>query len=134
LLPKLRQHEAVVAETKDLLMVRVRAVKPAPAPAAAALSLSGELKPVAETSVLARVQGYVRSWGADMGDKVSAGQVLAELDTPELQRETKRAEAQLALAEASKHLAGTTAHRWEELFAARTASKQEVMRSWRILS
>lgn len=125
LLPKIRQHEVVVSDTRDLAVVRVKISKPVPSPAAAVLSLSGELKPAAEASILARVPGYVRSWSADMGDQVLAGQVLAELDTPELQRESARAEAQLALAEAGKHLAATTAHRWEELLQARTASKQE---------
>ncbi len=124
--PKMKQQQVVLEDTRDLAVVRVRVMNPVPAPVAAALSLSGELKPAAETSILARVTGYVRVWKADMGDKVSAGQVLAELDTPELQRETARAEAQLALAEAGKHLAGTTAQRWHELLAARTASKQEV--------
>lgn len=124
LLPKQRKHEAVLSETRDLAVVRVRVARPSPAPLAAALSLSGELKPLAEASILSRVQGFVRSWSADMGDKVAAGQVLAELDTPELQRETARAAAQLALAEVAKHLAETTAKRWEELFAAQTASKQ----------
>jgi len=125
LLPKIKQQEGVVADTRDLAVVRVKILKPVSAPAAAVLSLSGELKPAAEASILARVPGYVRSWSVDMGDHVTAGQVLAELDTPELQRESARAEAQLALAEAGKHLASTTAHRWEELLQARTASKQE---------
>ena len=125
LLPKFKQREVVLADTLDLAVVRVKVAKPLSAPAAAVLSLSGELKPATEASILARVPGYVRSWSVDMGDQVVAGQVLAELDTPELQRESARAEAQLALAEAGKHLAATTAHRWEELLQARTASKQE---------
>ncbi len=125
LLPKLKQHEQAVLDTRDLALVRVRVALPAPGPAGAALSLSGELKPATEASILARVPGYVRKWNADMGDKVEAGQVLAELDTPELQRETARAEAQLALAEAGCRLAQTTAMRWKELLAARTASTQE---------
>ena len=125
MLPKVKQHEVVVADTKDLAIVRVKVAKPVPAPTASALSLSAELKPSAEASILARVPGYVRSWSVDLGDQVTAGQVLAELDTPELQRESARAEAQLALAEAARNLASTTAHRWEELLEARTASKQE---------
>lgn len=125
LLPKLKRHEEAVLDTKDLALVRVRTALPAPAPASAPLSLSGELKPSSEASILARVSGYVRRWSAEMGDHVQAGQVLAELDTPELLRETARAEAQLALAEAACRLAGTTAARWKELLSARTASAQE---------
>ena len=125
LLPKLKKQEVVITDTKDLAIVRVKVAKPVASHAASVLSLSGELKPAAEASILARVPGYVRSWSVDMGDKVAAGQVLAELDTPELERERARAEAQLALAEAAKNLAATTAHRWQELLEARTASKQE---------
>ncbi len=125
LLPKLKRHEQAVLDTKELARVRVRTAFPVPAPAGAPLSLSGELKPSSEASILARVSGYVHRWTAEMGDHVQAGQVLAELDTPELLRETARAEAQLALAEAACRLAETTATRWKELLSARTASAQE---------
>lgn len=123
--PKKAQLERAREVGKELAAVRVRTVSPVSSPEGNELSLSGELKPVMEASILARVGGYVQHWHADLGDSVKAGQLLAELDTPELQRELARARAQLSLAEAARNLADKTARRWQELLAARTASTQE---------
>ncbi len=125
LLPKLHQQEEVAAQTRDLAIVRVRTVKPVPAVPEKPLSLSGELKPVVEASISARVTGYVRKWHVDLGDKVSVGQLLAELDIPELQKELSRAKAQLALAVAARQLSETTARRWRELLVSKSAAAQD---------
>lgn len=125
MLPKLKRQAVVAEQTRDLAVIRVRTGEPAPAPIGIPLALPAELKPATEASLLARVTGYVRKWHVDLGDQVKAGQLLAELDTPELERELGRAEAQLTLAEAAHKLADTTAKRWQELFAAKTASSQE---------
>lgn len=66
-----------------------------------ALSLPGTVKPLEETKLFARVPGYVRAWHVDIGDKVTAGQVLAEIDTPELAAELSQARAQLLAARAN---------------------------------
>lgn len=66
-----------------------------------ALALPGTVKPLEETQLFARVSGYVRAWHADIGDKVTAGQVLAEIDTPELAAELAQARAQLLSARAA---------------------------------
>ena len=123
--PKKARLDEARGVSRDLSVVRVRTAKPVPAPESKELSLSGELKPVTEASILARVGGYVRSWKADLGDQVQEGQVLAELDTPELQRELARARAQRAVCEAARNLSEKTATRWKELLAAKTASAQE---------
>jgi RND family efflux transporter MFP subunit len=66
-----------------------------------ALSLPGSVQPLEETTVYARASGYVRKWHADIGDKVKEGQLLAELDTPELDQELDQARAQLLQAQAT---------------------------------
>jgi RND family efflux transporter MFP subunit len=66
-----------------------------------ALSLPGSVQPLEETVVYARASGYVRKWYADIGDKVKDGQLLAELDTPELDQELDQARAQLLQAQAT---------------------------------
>ena len=123
--PKLKRQAEAAEQTRELAVIRVRTGEAAPAPEGVPLALPAELRPRTEASLLARVSGYVRKWHADLGDQVKEGQLLAELDTPELTGELGRAEAQLALAEAAHKLAQTTAKRWEELFAAKTASSQE---------
>jgi RND family efflux transporter MFP subunit len=125
LVPRLREHRVVLQDTKDLAQPNVAVVSPAPAKAGSPLVLSGELKPVTEASIHARVNGYVRRWLVDLGAKVEAGQLLAELDTPDTDRELSQARAQLAQAEAARDLALTTAKRWKEMRTAKTVSAQE---------
>lgn len=125
LVPRLRERRMVLQDTKDLAQPNVTVISPAPAKAGAPLVLSGELKPVTEASIHARVNGYVRRWLVDLGAKVEAGQLLAELDTPDTDRELSQARAQLVQAEAARDLSMTTAKRWKEMLAAKTVSAQE---------
>jgi RND family efflux transporter MFP subunit len=125
LLPRLRERRVAIADSHELAQPTVAVVHPAPAKAGPPLVLSGELKPVTEASIHARVNGYVRRWLVDLGAKVEAGQLLAELDTPDTDRELSQARAQLVQAEAARDLAATTAKRWKEMLVAKTVSAQE---------
>ena len=126
LLPRLRERRMVAGDTRELSQPTVAVVSPTLAKAGTPLVLSGELRPVTEASIHARVNGYVRRWLVDLGAKVEAGQLLAELDTPDTDRELSQGRAQLLQAEAARDLAATTAKRWKEMLAAKTVSAQEV--------
>ncbi len=82
-------------------VVRVETVKPTALTSDRALSLPGTVRPLEETQIYARTTGYVRAWHADLGDKVKEGQLLAELDTPDLAAQLSQARAQLAAARAT---------------------------------
>ena len=125
LLPRMRQRHQVSADNRELVRPMVAVVSPAPPKAGAPLVLSGELKPATEASIHARVNGYVRKWYVDLGAQVKAGDLLAELDTPDTDRELSQARAQLLQAEAARDLAITTAKRWKEMLSAKTVSAQE---------
>ena len=125
LIPRLRERHVVAEDTKELVQPSVVVVNPAPGKADAPLVLSGELKPVNEASIHARVNGYIRRWVVDLGAHVEAGQLLAELDTPETDRELSQTRAQLVQAQAARDLAATTAKRWKEMLQAKTVSAQE---------
>ena len=125
LMPRVKERKQVEADTKELSQPNVAVVSPAPAKAGPPLVLSGELRPASEASINARVNGYVRKWLVDLGAKVEAGQLLAELDTPDTDRELSQAKAQLLQAEAARDLAGATAKRWKEMLGAKTVSAQE---------
>jgi membrane fusion protein (multidrug efflux system) len=125
LLPRLRERRLSAADTKELAQPNVAVVSPAPAKVGAPIVLSGELRPESETSIHARVNGYVRRWYVDLGAKVEAGQLLAELDTPDTDRELNQARAQLTTAEAARDLAMSTAKRWKAMVTAKTVSAQE---------
>jgi RND family efflux transporter MFP subunit len=125
LIPRLRERHVVASDTRELLQPSVQVVSPTPAKAGTPLVLSGELKPVTEASIHARVNGYIRRWLVDLGAHVEAGQLLAELDTPDTNRELSQAQAQLGQAEAARDLAISTAKRWKEMLLAKTVSAQE---------
>lgn len=78
-----------------------------------------------EAPIYARTNGYVKQWNVDIGDKVKAGDVLATIETPELDNQLKQAEADLNAAIAKNELAQITAERWKNLVKTDSVSKQE---------
>src|SRR5262249_49967776 len=80
---------------------RVEIVKPTVLASDHALDLPGTVRPIEETKIYPRVSGYVKKWNVDIGDKVTAGQVLAEIEAPELAAQLVQARAQLAQAQAA---------------------------------
>lgn len=85
---------------------RVEVVTPVRLASDRPLDLPGTVRPLEETKIYPRVSGYVRRWLVDLGDKVTAGQLLAEIDTPELDAQLAQARAQLAQARAAVNQAG----------------------------
>lgn len=81
--------------------VRVEVVKPRESTSDRALSLPGVVRPLEEAKIYSRSSGYVRRWLVDIGDKVKEGQLLAEIDTPELEAQLAQARAQLASSRAA---------------------------------
>jgi RND family efflux transporter MFP subunit len=86
--------------------------------------LPAEIRPWREASIYARANGYLKDWVADIGAHVKAGQLLAEIDTPDLDQQLEQAKAQLALAQANLHLAETTDVRWQALLKTSSVSEQ----------
>lgn len=78
-----------------------------------------------ETPVYARTNGYIKHWYVDIGGRVERGQLLAEIETPELDRQLQQAEAAQAQAQANLDLARTTAARYQELLKQDSVSKQD---------
>jgi RND family efflux transporter MFP subunit len=92
---------------------------------AGALELPGRLEAYSRASIYARVSGYLKSWKADIGTPVKAGQLLAEIETPDLDQQLLQAKADLASAKANAALAGTTAKRWQSMLGSDSVSRQE---------
>jgi RND family efflux transporter MFP subunit len=93
---------------------------------ATSLDLPGRLQPYSRAILYARVNGYLKSWKADIGTQVKAGQLLAEIETPDLDQQLLQAKADLASSEATASLAKTTAERWKALLNSGYVSKQAV--------
>ncbi len=125
LVPRWHQREALRAETRKLSVPSVTVTCPVPGKAAAPLALPAEIKPYVEAPIYARANGYLQRWLVDIGAKVEAGQLLAVIDTPELNQELERSRAELAQAEAALALAEITATRWAELLKTASVSEQE---------
>jgi RND family efflux transporter MFP subunit len=90
------------------------------------LTLPGDVRAFEETKIYARADGYLLKWNTDIGTKVEAGQVLAEIDSPELDQELNQSRAALAQAQANLILARSSAERWLALLKDRAVSQQEV--------
>ena len=92
---------------------------------AANLVLPGSTQAIQETLIYARTNGYVRKWYTDIGAKVEAGDLLAEIETPEIDQELNQARATVQQAVANSELARATLTRWQELVAKKVVSAQE---------
>jgi RND family efflux transporter MFP subunit len=91
-----------------------------------ALKLPGRLEAYSRASIYARTSGYLKSWNVDIGAPVKAGQLLAELETPDLDQQLQQARADLATAQANEKLAAITAERWQKILLSNAVSKQDV--------
>jgi RND family efflux transporter MFP subunit len=124
-LPHLRKNSGLGAQTLELTIPTVTVVSPKPGQPGAGLPLPAEIKPKIEAPIYARDNGYLKRRLVDIGDHVKVGQLLAEIDTPELDQELERARAQLAQAEATLGLAKITSARWTDLLKTASVSEQE---------
>lgn len=89
------------------------------------LTLPADIQAWHETPIYARTNGYVKSWKVDIGTRVKAGDLLAELDTPDIDAQLNQSKANLVSAEANNTLAQSTAKRWQSLYKNDLVSKQE---------
>jgi RND family efflux transporter MFP subunit len=90
------------------------------------LILPGRFEAYSRAPIYARVSGYLKQWKVDIGGAVKAGQLLAELETPDLDQELLQAKADLASAQANVSLAETTAKRWQDMLKTQSIARQEV--------
>jgi RND family efflux transporter MFP subunit len=104
----------------------VAIVTPIEAQDHASLDLPGRLEAYIRAPIYARVPGYLKSWQHDIGDKVKGGDVLAEIDTPDLDQELIQARAALSVSKANAKLAQISAERWQSLAGTDAVAKQDV--------
>jgi RND family efflux transporter MFP subunit len=125
LIPRLRHRAALATETRELAVPTVAVVAPAPGQPMASLLLPAEVKPWIEAPIYARASGYLKRWLVDIGARVKAGQLLAEIETPELDQQLDRARHDLTQAEAALAIAKITADRYAELVKTASVGEQE---------
>lgn len=111
--------------TEEQAIPTVAVVSPKAGEKSEELVLPGNVRAYIEAPIYARVSGYLLHWYFDIGAHVRAGQVLADIDTPELDQQINQAEADLATAHANEQLAASTAERWKSMLSSQSVSQQE---------
>ncbi|AMN40200.1 secretion protein HlyD [Rhodoplanes sp. Z2-YC6860] len=91
-----------------------------------AIDLPGRLEAYSQAQIFARVSGYIKSWDADIGTPVKTGQLLAEIDAPDLDQQIMQAQADLASAQANALLSKTTLDRGQSLIPSGAISRQDL--------
>ncbi len=124
-LPRWHQRQTAMADMNQLAVPTVSVVSPAPGKPESGLVLPAEIKPWREASIYARANGYLKDWVADIGAHVQSDQLLAEIETPDLDQQLEQAKAQLQLSQANLHLAETTDARWKILLKTASVTEQE---------
>ncbi len=115
-IPQLRQRQTATADTKELAIPTVAVVSPISNTSGSGLNLPAEVKPWQEASIFARVNGYLKSWLVDIGAHVEKDQLLAEIDTPDLDQQLAQARSQATLAQKSLEQAKSTNKKWQDLW------------------
>jgi membrane fusion protein, multidrug efflux system len=122
---RLSERRALAKETEILAVPSVVVVHPKLEPAQQELVLPSTLEAYTASPIYARTNGYLARWYRDIGSSVKKGQLLAEIDTPEVDQELMQARAARSQAEAQLSLAKTSAERWETLRKMDAVAQQE---------
>jgi RND family efflux transporter MFP subunit len=124
-------HERAHAEstlgvtTERAAVPLVSVVQPTSGAVSQEIVLPGNTQAFNDTPIYARTNGYLKRWYVDIGAHVKQGQLLAEIDTPEVDQQLEQARADLKNAQANEQLAQITAARWQNLLKTNSVSKQE---------
>jgi RND family efflux transporter MFP subunit len=118
-------QNALGVRTEQAAVPTVNVVQPTSGSLTQEIVLPGNTQPFNDTPIYARTNGYLKRWYVDIGAHVAQGQLLAEIDTPEIDQQLEQARADLKNAQANEQLAQITASRWQNLLKTNSVSKQE---------
>jgi RND family efflux transporter MFP subunit len=120
------QYQALAEETEARAIPTVAVIHPTAEAPAEDLVLPGTLQAYVDSPIYARTNGYLKSWYHDIGSRVQKGELLADIDTPEVDQQLDQARADLNTAQANANLSKITATRYQDLIKTDGVSKQEV--------
>ncbi|MGB9244690.1 MAG: efflux RND transporter periplasmic adaptor subunit [Candidatus Acidiferrales bacterium] len=126
IVPRLRAKEALKKETYDLAVPTVNVASPKQGAPQTEIVLPGNMQAFIESPIYARTSGYLKKWYVDIGGRVKAGQLLAEIETPEVDQQLQQARSQLNTAKANYNLAQITSNRYQELKNTDSVAQQDV--------
>jgi RND family efflux transporter MFP subunit len=125
ILPRVTARTTLRKETAQMALPTVAVVRPERAAEAQEVVLPANVQAFISAPIYARTNGYVKKWYADIGAHVKEGQLLAEIETPEVDQQLQQAQADLGTAQANLHLAEITASRYQDLLKTNSVSQQE---------
>ena len=123
--PRWFAHRQLLRESRANSVRTVTVISPMPSQPDFGTPLPADVQAFIQASIHARASGYLKDWLVDIGDRVTNGQTLAEIDTPELDAQLAQAKAELDQARAALDLSKITADRWTELLKTASVSDQE---------
>lgn len=126
MLQRRSQFEALAKNTETLAVPTVAIIHPTPEASGEDLVLPGTLQAYVESPIYARTNGYLKKWYHDIGSRVKKGELLADIETPEVDQQLMQAQADLNTAQANENLSQITETRYSELLKTDGVSKQEV--------
>src|SRR5262252_980181 len=125
IIPRARARTELRQETSQLAIPTVAVVRPMRSAPSQELVLPANVQAYVDAPIYARTNGYLKSWYADIGTHVKKGQLLAEIETPEVDQQLRQARADVATAQANLQLSQITAERYQGLLKTDSVSKQE---------
>jgi RND family efflux transporter MFP subunit len=125
IVPRLRSRKALAAETNELAAPAVLVIQPKRGAPSQEILLPGNIQAFVDAPIYARTNGYLKRWYFDIGSHVKQGQLLAEIESPEIDQQLSQAQADLGTAIANLHLSQITANRYSDLIKQDAVSQQE---------
>lgn len=126
IVPRMRAQKALQQETRLSAEPEIVVTKPQLSAPSEELVLPGNIQAFIDAPIYARTNGYLKRWYFDIGSHVKQGQLLAEIESPEVDHQLTQAKEDLATAQANLRLAQITANRYVDLFKTDSVAKQDV--------
>jgi RND family efflux transporter MFP subunit len=125
ILTRVKARTALRAQTAEMAVPTVSVVHPQPSAPVQEIVLPANVQAITDSPIFARTTGYLKKWYVDIGAHVKKGQLLAVIETPEIDQQLRQARADLATAQANLKLAEVTANRFQDLLKSNSVSQQE---------
>ena len=126
IVPRMRTTAALKTETNNLAVPTVSVIRPKRGTPQQEVILPGNIQAFTDSPIYARTNGYLKAWYTDIGAHVKKGQLLAEIDTPEVDQQLQQARADLNTSQANLNLSQITTQRYEALKDTDSVAKQDV--------
>lgn len=125
ILPRIHAEKKLVQDTNDMAIPQVITIQAKQGSPAQEIVLPGNIQAYTDAPIYSRTDGYLKKWYVDIGGRVKKGQLLAEIESPEVDQQLMQARADLATAQANLQLSQTTSARFSDLLKSDAVSQQD---------